>query len=82
MPEYTTIDASILEAALIGLEHQKSEIDAKTGAIRRLLRSLPATKLASAPVTAGKRTVSAAARKRMAAAQRKRWAALKKDKER
>src|SRR5579864_6199109 len=81
MPEPIAIDASILEAALIGLAHQKSEIEAKTGAVRRMLRSLPASNFAGVPLTGGKRMMSAATRKRMAAGQRRRWAALKKVKE-
>lgn len=75
MPRHTAIDPSILEAALIGLEHQKSEIEAKTAEIRRRLRGLPAASEAGAPRQRGaKRRLSAAARKRIAKATKKRWA--------
>lgn len=71
---------------MIGLEHQKSEIDAKVAEIRRRLRGLgstsktesaPSTAAASAPVKARgrkKRVLSPAARKRIADATKKRWA--------
>jgi hypothetical protein len=79
------IDAEVLEAALIGLEHRRSEIDEKMAELRRKLGSRAArgTRMdaragsAAAPVRK-KRTLSAGAGRRIAAAQRKRWAALKK----
>jgi hypothetical protein len=80
MARHTAVDKSILEAALIGLEQQKSEIDAKAAEIRRRLRGLPGSvaKAEAAP-SAGraKRVLSPAARKRIAAATRKRWAAYR-----
>jgi hypothetical protein len=72
------VDTEILQAALVGLEHQRSEIDVKTAEIRRRLRSVPASNSAAAP--AARRTISAAARRRMAAGQRRRWAAAKQEK--
>src|SRR5689334_21803552 len=79
MPKQTALDPAILEAALVGLEHQKSEIDAKAAAIRRMPRSGPASKSATVSTAAmtPRRRRSAAARRRMAVAQRKRWAAVK-----
>jgi hypothetical protein len=75
------VDKSILEAALIGLEQQKSEIDAKTAEIRRRLRGLGSAvsvKIEAAPpATRAKRVLSPAARKRIADATRKRWAAYR-----
>ena len=77
-------DAELLEAALIGLERQRSEIEEKMAGLRGQLgvgrvgqaaRKSVAVDSAAAPK---KRTMSAAARKRIAAAQRKRWAAIKK----
>src|SRR5215475_9337499 len=81
MARHTAVDKSILEAALFGLEQQKSEIDAKTAEIRRRLRglsSVAAAKPAAAPAAGrAKRVLSPAARKRIAAATRKRWAAYR-----
>jgi hypothetical protein len=62
-------DPSILQAALIGYQHQRDQIDAKMAEIRRELSGTTA-----APV---KRVVSPAVRRRMAAGQRKRWADAK-----
>jgi hypothetical protein len=73
------IDASLLEAALIGFEHMKREVDGKIADIRKRLGvGVRAVKAAAggAAVTI-KRTMSAGARRRIAAAQRKRWAAVK-----
>src|SRR5437763_14273438 len=82
MARHTAVDKSILEAALIGLEQQKSEIDAKSAEIRKRLRGLPgAAKAESEPATRAKRVLSPAARKRIAAATRKRWAAYRAAKE-
>jgi hypothetical protein len=67
-------------AALVGLEHQRSEIDAKTTEIRRRLRALPASNFVSAPVAGRKRIMSADARRRIATGQRRRWAAAKQEK--
>src|SRR5437899_424520 len=77
-------DAELLEAALVGLEHQRSEIEEKMAELRRQLddrvgrpaRSAAAVNTA-APTVPKKRTMSAAGRRRVAAAQRKRWAELK-----
>jgi hypothetical protein len=69
MPTY---DNEILEAALIGYEHQKKEIETKIEQLRAYLGGhvAPMNEAASPR----KRTFSAATRKRMAAAQQKRWA--------
>jgi len=78
MARHTAVDKSILEAALIGLEQQKAEIDAKAADIRRRLRGLPgAAKTEAEPASRSKRVLSPAARKRIAAATRKRWAAYR-----
>ena len=63
----------------MGLEHQKSEIEAKVNEIRRRLRGMSPAKAAPAAATAApkaktKRVLSAAARKRIAEATKKRWA--------
>jgi hypothetical protein len=66
-----TNDRDILEAALIGYEQQKKEIDTKIKQLREHLGG----HIAPAEETVVKRVMSAATRKRMAAAQQKRWAA-------
>ena len=84
MARHTAVDKTILEAALVGLEQQKAEIDAKVAEIRRRLRGIagggaakPQVAAAPAAGRAGKRVLSPAARKRIAAATRKRWAAYR-----
>jgi hypothetical protein len=70
-------DQAILEAALIGYQHQLDQIEAKMADLRRQLggKSTPTAPKASAPAASGKkREMSSAARKRIAAAQKKRWA--------
>ena len=77
-------DAELLEAALFGLERQRSETEEKMAELRRQLddragrpaRSTAAVN-AAAPTVPKKRTMSAAGRRRLAAAQRKRWGAIK-----
>ena len=83
MSSSLTIDSSILEAALIGYQHQRDEIDTKMAEIRRQISGqAPQASASAGPVEAPrKRVLNAAARKRMGAAQRKRWAEFKKAKE-
>ena len=75
-----TNDQALLEAALIGYQHQLQEIEAKMADLRAQLggKAPAAAKSASIGVGLGepakKRKMSAAARKRIAAAQKKRWA--------
>jgi serine phosphatase RsbU (regulator of sigma subunit) len=78
----TTNDHALLEAALIGYQHQAEQIAEKIAVIRHQLSgksTSAAPKAAAAP--AKKRSMSAAARKRIAAAQKKRWAEYHKLKE-
>jgi hypothetical protein len=70
------VDASLLEAALIGFEQMKRNVEEKIADIRRQLGSRDGTR-GTGPGQARRRTLSPAARRRMAAAQRKRWAAVK-----
>ena len=83
MARNLNIDSSILEAALIGYQHQRDEIDVKMAEIRRQIGGqAPQASTSAGPVEAPRRRVlSAAARKRISAAQRKRWAEFKKAKE-
>jgi hypothetical protein len=64
-------DYSLLEAALIGYEHQRELLAVKIAEIQRQLGSAPAATSDEAPK---KRVMNVAARKRIALAQRKRWA--------
>lgn len=74
-------DAQLLQAALIGYQQRRAEIDAAIAAITASIDGhrgvLPA--VAGQPVRKRK-PLSAAARKRIAAAQKKRWAAYHRQK--
>ena len=77
MPKRRTgVDASLLEAALIGFEQMKRNVEEKIADIRQRL-SWDGGAPGTSPSRTQGRTRSAAARRRMAAAQRKRWAAVK-----
>ena len=73
------VDQSLLEAALIGLQHRHTELEEKIATIRRQLGTRgTATVGAGLKAVTGRRgRISAAARARIAAAQRKRWAAYR-----
>jgi hypothetical protein len=76
-----TTDHALLEAALIGYQHQREQIDAKIAELRQQLGGkTPVAEKVAAPA-GKKREMSAAARKRIAAAQKKRWAEYHKLKE-
>jgi hypothetical protein len=86
-PRKSSVDnTALLEAALQGLELQKSRIDAQMSEVRRMLgrrtaQTAPqaaAAAPAAAKKTRKKRELSPAARKRIAAAQKKRWAEYRK----
>ena len=69
-------DQSLLQAALIGYEQQRAEIEQRITDLRRQLggrQGTAAGSAASAVRVTGRRQMSVAARKRIAAAQRKRW---------
>jgi hypothetical protein len=70
-------NASLLEAALEGLEAQRRRVEEQIHEVRSLLgrRAQPAN---TQQVNSGRRPLSAAARKRIAVAQKKRWAAYRK----
>jgi hypothetical protein len=71
-----TADTSLLEAALIGFQQMRRNVEEKIADIRQQLGSGNGTS-APAPSQTGRRPLSPAARRRIAAAQRKRWAAIK-----
>jgi hypothetical protein len=80
MPAPTVSDNSILEAALVGLQHQHSELIQKIAEIHRRLgiRAPRTTSTSASPVAASRKGhMSAAARKRIGEATRKRWAAYR-----
>jgi hypothetical protein len=85
MKENIALDTGTLQAALIGYQHQKNEIDGKIAEIRRRIGGRGKVRNSSAALVDGqprkRKPLSAAARKRIAAAQRKRWAAFHKAKE-
>jgi hypothetical protein len=77
MAQSMMTDTQILEAALIGLRHQLTQIDTKIADIGRKLRIRKSRQTVSTvepQPTRKRRRISAAARKRMADATRKRWA--------
>ena len=69
-------DTSLLEAALIGFEQMKRNVEEKIAGIRSQL-SGGSVSSGQAPAPTGRHPLSPAARRRIAAAQRKRWAAIK-----
>jgi len=80
MPRPTKQDNEILEAALIGFQHQRDQIQQKIAELQSRIGGQPASQPAAAAAKAPagkKRTMSASARRRIALAQKKRWAAFK-----
>lgn len=82
MPRLPMQDTELLEAALIGFQHMRDEVEQKIASLRSQIggqtatRPIAAVSASGTPAT-GKRTMSAAARRRIALAQKKRWAAYK-----
>jgi len=72
----SVVDQSLFEAALIGFEHIRRNVEEKISDIRRQLAGSNGTRAAQVG-PAPRHTMSAAARRRIGAAQRKRWAAAK-----
>jgi hypothetical protein len=74
----SAVDASLLEAALVGFEQMRRNLEEKMAEIRRQLGAGDGAGAKADTTTAGaKRTLSAAARRRIAAAQRRRWVLAK-----
>jgi len=74
------IDETILNAALVGLEIKKQQIESQMSELRQMLSGDGAAGQQNESATAvrgrrGRRRMSASARERIAEAQRKRWAA-------
>jgi hypothetical protein len=77
--EHMPISKSIVEAAIVGFEHQKTQIDNQIAELRSMLSGASAEPTVATPEAApGKRKkFSAGARRRMALAQKARWAKIK-----
>ena len=77
------LDTDLLLAALVGYQHQRTEINAKIADIRKKLGGRSAQDgrgggEVPGPFPRKRRKMSAAARKRIGEAQRKRWQAYRK----
>ena len=69
------LNRTLIEAAILGFETRKSQIDTQIGELRSMLNGSGPTVTAASEVPARKRRrMSAAARKRIAEATRARWA--------
>ena len=78
-----TLNPTILNAALQGLELEKQRLEASIAEVRALLGGRAAASVKSTPTAQSqgqpkKRVFSAATRKKMAEAQRRRWASARK----
>lgn len=82
MPQRKRLDNDLLNAALIGLEHQRDEIDSRIAELRSMISGQGGAAKNPAPAgRAGKRMLSSAARRRISEAQRKRWAAFRQNRQ-
>ena len=73
-------DAETLEAALIGFQYMRDQVELRIAELRGQIGAQAASRPAPSGATPGepapkKRTMSASARRRIALAQKKRWAA-------
>lgn len=75
------LDVDTLQAALIGLERRRDQIDAKVAEIRRRIGTSGKRPAAAAQAALRRRQLSAAARERIVAAQKKRWEAFRRQRE-
>ena len=79
MPLAPKQDTQLLEAALIGFQQMRNQIEQKIAELQSQIEGTP-VRTPRAPVAgsgANKRTMSPSARRRIAEAQRKRWAEYK-----
>ena len=82
MPTSSMHDKELLEAALIGFQYKRDQLEQKIAELRSQIGGTSASRPAPAAAASGgaapaKRKMSAAARRRIALAQKKRWAAYK-----
>jgi hypothetical protein len=68
------MDSWIIEAAIIGFEAQRKQVDSRIAELRQMLGQSPGKAAEACVAVPGKRTMSAAGRRAIAEAQRKRWA--------
>lgn len=72
------LNRSIIEAAILGFEFQKKDLDIKIAELKTMLDGGSAATTAMPEATIGKRKkFSAASRRKMALAQKARWAKIK-----
>src|SRR5215831_3866701 len=74
------VNSSLLQAALIGLEFERSRLDQAIAEVRAALRHEAPTsplEVVTGAIARKKRTMSAEARRRIALAQKRRWAAVR-----
>ncbi|MBM3747838.1 MAG: hypothetical protein FJW34_18785 [Acidobacteria bacterium] len=76
MPRKARWNATLLTAALEGLEQQRREIEKHITEVRKMLGARTAARQ-TAPAAKPKRVLSAAGRRRIAEAQKRRWALAK-----
>jgi len=72
------LDHTVIEAAILGFQHQKTQIDSQIAELRAMLSdgSTPTAATPEAP-TGKRKKFSAASRRRMALAQKERWAKIR-----
>ena len=72
------LNSSIIEAAIVGFEHKKTQIDNQIAELRAMLSGGPAETATTPEATPSKRKKrSAAVRRKMALAQKARWEKIK-----
>ena len=72
------LNRNVIEAAILGFQHQKTQIDVQIAELKSMLNGGTAETAATPEAAPGKRKIfSAAARRKMAAAQKARWAKIK-----
>lgn len=77
MPQLLKQDVELLEAALIGFQHRRNEVEQKIAELRHQVGGHPASSAPTPAASTKGRRLSAAARQRIALAQKKRWATYK-----
>jgi len=80
MPQAPKQDTQLLEAALIGFQHMRSQIEQKIADLKSQIGGANGRTSAGGSALSGgatRRTMSASARRRIALAQRARWAEYK-----
>jgi len=71
------LNRTVIEAAIVGFEHHKTQIDNQIAELRAMLTGSTETAATPEAPTGKRKKFSAAARRRMALAQKERWAKIK-----